>query len=179
MRVYSLLRRALPHSEKHQQARGRRRCASRVCVSPEVRLTQSACVEEAHRWVGVYGEARRALLRLPPALLTRRRVDHNWAALTPSPHLTSPHSEQESENLRWRPSSTQPTKLYIYATYTLHAIPSYAMPMVAERCWIADAAALREHTGACGGCLARHRHAERACAAWAPARWCPDTATAS
>ena len=122
--------RTLRSTSKHEGDGG---VLLRVSVSPELRLTQSARVEEAHRWVGVYGEARCALLRLPPALLTRRRVDHNWAALTPSPHLTSPHSEQESENLRWRPSSTQPTKLYIYATYTLHAIPSYAMPMVAER----------------------------------------------
>jgi hypothetical protein len=57
--VCSLLPRTLPHSEKHQQARGgdEQRRASRVCAS----LRKPTRRIGGYAWV--YGEARRALLR--------------------------------------------------------------------------------------------------------------------
>jgi hypothetical protein len=98
MRVRSLLLRALPHSEKHQQARGGDGgvLLGFASLAPEVGLTQSARVEEAHRWVGVYGEARRVHCCDSHPCCDRGALTTNWAALTPS--------EQRTQSSRFTPS---------------------------------------------------------------------------
>jgi hypothetical protein len=67
-----------------------------------VRLPGGVCLteitREPHRGVCVYWEAPRALLGLPPALLTRRRVDLNRVA-TQLGQLSHPHPQ----NSRYTP----------------------------------------------------------------------------
>jgi hypothetical protein len=64
-----------------------------------VRLPGGVCLteitREPHRWVWLYWEAPRALLGLPPALLTRRRVDLNRVSNTTGAALTHPHPQKQ------------------------------------------------------------------------------------
>jgi hypothetical protein len=96
--------------------RSTRGVGSGVCVSLEVRLTQSARVEEAHRWVEVYGGARRALLRLPPARtrcrFKRRRAWYGyqvtWAEGDERTEDTEQHQTTSSDQLAHQASCISP-----------------------------------------------------------------------
>jgi hypothetical protein len=99
MGVRSVLLSALPHSEKHQQARGgdEQRRASRVRAS----LRNPTRRIGGYAWV--YGEARRALLRLPP-VVTRGLKESRWA-LTQlgAAHPPTPPQQTHPQNSRYTP----------------------------------------------------------------------------